>query len=129
MLVRRTSCGLGTSRVDSLSSVVRGKALIRYLPRVCYIPRVVDDTEVSRISWVRRITSEKCRTIRIAVSTVKDSWVVLLKLRPTFSLKPSVCVCVVLKRCRYNHDNHNNMIKFGDLTYRVNPDGLALINT
>ena len=31
----------------SLSSIVRGKALIGYLPRVCDIPRVVDDMEVS----------------------------------------------------------------------------------
>jgi len=49
-----------------------------------------------------------------------------LKLRPAFPHKPSVCVCVVLKRCCYEG---NNMTKFGDLAYRVNPDGLALINT
>ena len=76
---------LGTNRVDSLSSVVRGKALIGYLPRVCYIPRVVDDTEVSRISWVQRTTSAEGKSIRIVVSMVKDSWVILLKLRPVVS--------------------------------------------
>ena len=68
----------------------------------------------------------RVKTIRIAVSTVKDSWVILLKLRPAFPNKPSVCVCLVLKRCCYNN---NNMTKFGDLAYRVNPDGLALIDT
>ena len=86
----------------------------------------MDDTEVSRFSWVQRTTSVECQTIRIAVSTVKDSWVVLLKLRPAFPHKPSVSVCVVLKRCCYES---NNMTKFGDWAYRVNPDGLALINT
>ena len=69
---------MGTNRVESLSSVVRGKALIGYLPRVCYIPRVVDDKVVSRISWVQCTTSVECKTIRIAVSTIKDNWVILL---------------------------------------------------
>ena len=55
---------------------------------------VVDDTEVPRILWVKCATSAECKTIRIAVSTVKDSWAVLLKLRPEFS---TVCVCVLIK--------------------------------
>ena len=54
------------------------------LPRVLEVPRVVDDTEVPRILWVKCATSAECKTIRIAVSTVKDSWAVLLKLRPKF---------------------------------------------
>ena len=40
----------------------------------------MDDTEVPRILWVKCATSAECKTIRIAVSTVKDSWAVLLKL-------------------------------------------------
>ena len=71
----------------SLSSIIRGKALIGYLPRVCYIPRVVDDMAVSQISWVHCTTYAQCKTIRIAVSTVKDSWVVLHRLRPYVSDK------------------------------------------
>ena len=54
------------------------------LPRVLEVPRVVDDTEVPRILWVKCTTSAECKTIRIAVSTVMDSWVVLLKLCPEF---------------------------------------------
>ena len=72
-------------RVDSLFSIVRGKALFGCLHRVCNIPRVVDDTEVSRVLWVKCATSAECETIRIVVSTVKDSLVVLLKLCPGFS--------------------------------------------
>ena len=65
------------------------------LPQVLEVPRVVDDTEVPRILWVKSATSAECKTIRIAVSTVKDSWAVLLKLRPEF-YKPRVCVCVLI---------------------------------
>ena len=66
--------------------------MIGCLPRVLEVPRVVDDTEVPRILWVKCATSAECKTIRIAMSTVKDSWAVLLKLRPELC-KP-VCVCV-----------------------------------
>ncbi|KAI4972880.1 hypothetical protein ZWY2020_003805, partial [Hordeum vulgare] len=69
-----------SNKRDSLLYFGSGKALIGYLPRVYYIPRVMDDTEVSRILWVQGTTSAECKTIRIAVSTVKYSWVVLLKL-------------------------------------------------
>ena len=55
------------------------------------VPRVMDDTEAPRILWVKCAISAECKTIRIAVSTVKDSWVVLIKLRPDF-YKPRVCV-------------------------------------
>ena len=55
------------------------------------------------------------------MSTVKDSWVVLLKLRPAFPHKPSVCVwvrwMVLITRGTWGID----MTKFGDLAYRVNP--------
>ena len=68
-----------------LVSVVLGKVVIGCLPRVLEVPRVVDDTEVPRILWVKCATSAECQTIRIAVSTVKDGWVVLLKLCPGFS--------------------------------------------
>ena len=51
----------------------------------------MDDTEVPRILWVKYATSAECKTIQIAVSTVKDSWAVLLKLHPEF-YKPRVCV-------------------------------------
>jgi len=54
--------------------------VIGCLPRVLEVSRVVDDTEVPRILWVKCATSAECKSIRIAVSTVKDSWVVLLKL-------------------------------------------------
>ena len=54
------------------------------LPRVLEVLRVVDDTEVPLILWVKCTTSAVCQTIRIAVSTVMDSWVVLLKLCPEF---------------------------------------------
>ena len=71
--------------MDSLFSIARGKALFGCLPRVCNIQRVVDDTEVSRVLWVKCATSAECKTIRIAVSTVKDSWITALGLRPMFS--------------------------------------------
>ena len=58
--------------------------MIGCLPRVLEVPRVVDDTEVPRILWLKCATSAECKTIRIAVSMVKDSWAVLLKLRPEF---------------------------------------------
>ena len=61
--------------------------MIGCLPRVLEVPRVVDDTEVPRILWVKCATSAECQTIRIAVSTIKDSWVVLLKLCPSVSGK------------------------------------------
>ena len=64
--------------------------MIGCLPRVLEVPRVVADTEVPWILWVQCATSAECKTIRIAVSTVKDSWAVLLKLRPRV-YKP-VCV-------------------------------------
>ena len=65
--------------------------MIGCLPRVLEVPRVVDDTEVPRILWVKCATSAECKTIRIAVSTVKDSWVTALGLRP---LVTNQCVCV-----------------------------------
>ena len=55
----------------------------------------MDDTEVPRILWVKCATSAECKTIRKAVSTVKDSWAVLLKLRPEF-YKPRVGVLIKL---------------------------------
>ena len=64
--------------------------MIGCLPGVLEVPRVVNDTEVPRILWVKCATSAECKTIRIAVSAVKDSWAVLLKLRPHVC-KP-VCV-------------------------------------
>ena len=64
--------------------------MIGCLPRVLEVPRVVDDTEVPRILWVKCATSAECKTIRIAVSTVKDSWVTALGLRPHFTN----CMCV-----------------------------------
>ena len=65
--------------------------MIGCLPRVLEVSRVVDDTEVPRILWVKCATSSECKTIRIAVSTVKDSWAVLLKLCPEFT---NQCVCL-----------------------------------
>ena len=67
--------------------------MIGCLPRVLEVPRVVADTEVPRILWVQCATSVECKTIRIAVSTVKDSWAVLLKLR----LDYTDYVCVLIK--------------------------------
>ena len=64
--------------------------MIGCLPRVLEVPWVVDDTEVPRILWVNCATSAECQTIRIAVSTVKDSWVTALGLHPRV-YKP-VCV-------------------------------------
>ena len=61
--------------------------MIGCLPRVLEVPRVVDDTEVPRILWVKCATSTECKTIQIAVSTVKDSWAVLPRLRPYVSDK------------------------------------------
>ena len=51
----------------------------------------MDDTKASRIFWVKCATSAECKTIRIAVSMVMDSWVTALGLRPMFA-KPGVCV-------------------------------------
>ena len=65
--------------------------MIGCLPRVLEVPRVVDDTEVPRILWVKCATSAECKTIRIAVSTVKDSWVTALGLRHMFT---NQCVCL-----------------------------------
>ena len=65
--------------------------MIRCLPRILEVPRVVDDTEVPRILWVKCATSAECKTIRIAVSMINDSWVVLLKLCPEFA---NQCVCL-----------------------------------
>ena len=81
--------------------------MIGCLPRVLEVPRVVDDTEVPQILWVKCATSAECKTIRIAVSTVKDSWAVLLKLRPEF-YKPHVCVCVCVDEA--------NLVKSDDLS-------------
>ena len=64
--------------------------MIGCLPRVLEISLVVVDTEVPRILWVKCATSAECKTIWIAVSTVKDSWVTSLGLRPLV-YKP-VCV-------------------------------------
>ena len=69
--------------------------MIGCLPRVLEVPRVVDDTEVPRILWVKCATSAECKTIRIAVSTVKDSWVTALGIRPLV-FKPGVCEMMVL---------------------------------
>ena len=55
----------------------------------------MDYTEVPRILWVKCATSAECKTIRIAVSTVKDSWVTALGLRPLV-FKPGVCEMMVL---------------------------------
>ena len=52
----------------------------------------MDDTEVPRILWVKCATSAECKTIRIAVSTVKDSWVTALGLRP--HVYETWCVCM-----------------------------------
>ena len=78
--------------VDSLFSIARGKALFGCLPRVCNIPRVVDDTEVPQVLWVKCATSAECKTMLIAVSMVKDSWMTALVLRPVFS--QTWCECV-----------------------------------
>ena len=67
--------------------------MIGCLPRVLEVPRVVDDMEVPRILWVKCATSAECKTIRIAVSTVKDSSVTALGIRPHV-YKSCVCVCV-----------------------------------
>ena len=67
--------------------------MIGCLPRVLEVSRVVDDTEVPRILWVKKCaTSAECKTIRIVVSTVKDSWVTALGLCP--HVYNPVCVCV-----------------------------------
>ena len=64
--------------------------MIGCLPQVFEVPRVVDDTKVPRILWVKCATSVECKTIRIAVSMVNDSWVTALGLRP---LVFNQCVC------------------------------------
>ena len=64
--------------------------MIGCLPRGLEVLRVVDYTEVPRILYVKCATSAECKTIQIAMSTVKDSWAVLLKLRP--ELHKPVCV-------------------------------------
>ena len=64
--------------------------MIGCLPQVLEVPLVVDDTEVPRILWVKCATSAECKTIRIAMSTVKETWVTALGLRPLV-YKPSVC--------------------------------------
>ena len=71
--------------------------MIGCLPRVLEVPRVVDDTEVPRILWVKCATSAECKTIRIAMSMVKDSWVT------TLGLRPHVCkpVCVWISGANY----------------------------
>ena len=66
--------------------------MIGCLPRVLEVPRVVADTEVPRILWVKCATSVECKTIRIAVSTIKDSWVTALVLH-AHVYKP-VCVWI-----------------------------------
>ena len=77
--------------------------MIGCLPRVLEVSRVVDDTEVPRILWVKCATSAECKTIRITVSTVKDSWAVLLKLCPEFTIQ-----CVFL-------DNYLGQVKGLDM--------------
>ena len=68
--------------------------MIGCLPRVLEVPWVVDDTEVPRILWVKCATSAECKTIQMAVSTVKDSWAVLLKICLEFY---KLRVCVLMK--------------------------------
>ena len=70
------------------------------LPRVLEVPRVVDDMEVPRILWVKCATSAECKTIRIAVSTVKDSWVTALGLRPYVSEKQHSLVILIMRLVR-----------------------------
>ena len=65
--------------------------VIGCLPQVLEVLRVVDVMEVPRILWVKCATYVECKNIRVAESTVKDSWAVLLKLRPEFYKS---CVCV-----------------------------------
>ena len=81
--------------------------MIGCLPQVLEVSRVVDDTEVPRILWVKCATSAECKTIWIAMSTVKDSWAVLLKLRP--ELHKLVCVFGWLGRTTW--------VKSRDLTW------------
>ena len=81
--------------------------MIGCLPRVLEVPRVVDDTKVPRILWVKCATSAECKTIRIAVSTVKDDWAVLLKLCPEFTNQ-----CVYL-------DNYLGQVKLLDLLIKM----------
>ena len=66
--------------------------MIGCLPRVLEVLRVVVDMEASRILWVKCAISVLCKTIRIDVSTVMDSWEVLLKLCP--EILQSRCMCV-----------------------------------
>ena len=65
--------------------------MIGCLPLVLEVSRGVDDTKVPRILWVQCATSTECKTIRIAMSTVKDGWAVLFKLCPEFT---NQCVCL-----------------------------------
>ena len=60
-------------------------------PRVLEVLRDHGWPKASRILSVKCATSAECQTIRIAVSTVKDSWVTALGLRPHV-YKPCVCV-------------------------------------
>ena len=53
----------------------------------------MDDTEVPRVLWVKCATSAECKTIRIAVSTVMDSWRSCLDYVRCFH-KLGVCACV-----------------------------------
>ena len=62
VLVRRTTCGMGTNRVDLFVLYRQGKDDDRVLSSgICDIPRVVDDTEVFRFSWVQSTTSAECK--------------------------------------------------------------------
>ena len=63
------------------------------LHRVLEVPRVVDDTEVPRILWVKCATSAECKTIRIVVSMIKDSWVTAIGYVHLFT-KPGECVWI-----------------------------------
>ena len=65
--------------------------MIGCLPRVLEVPWVVDDTKVPWNLWVKCATYAECKTIRIVVSTIMDSWEVLLKLCPEFT---NQCVCL-----------------------------------
>src|SRR4051812_16823890 len=80
--------------VDSLFSIVVGKAFFRCLPRECNMPRVVDDTEVPRVMWVKYATSVDCKTFQIAASAVMDNWWSCLNCVRCFPWTWCVCVCV-----------------------------------
>jgi hypothetical protein len=74
--------GVVTNRVGSMLVTTREKVVIGFSPRLLEVSRIVADMRVSCILWVKCATSTECKTIRIAVSTVKDSWVTALGLRP-----------------------------------------------